>query len=237
MDITPSRPINEGYGPSDRPAGDLAMHVARVSSSSATLADLAADYAMFNHGALFVHGRLDVDPVADFVASHPDRDCKAIPATFRHRVAHGLSVPGRPVGPPFEWDRTLFFVESRFWPDLRAHLLRCAWVDRRRGRYGRAVLQELPVVDFLALARLSVAPAPLPTVPVAFFGVDGTHAHVQFVARAAFHDDVAVAVHLPPVAETVALGAAMLSGDPRPFRSIDTEGSHAGQQGRVPPPA
>lgn len=226
-------PRPEGYGEAERVRGDMAAHELKI-SSSATLADLARDYAIFNHGAFFVYGRLDVDPVADYVNKH-EEGVLVMPTTFPRRVFHGLSAPGRRVGPPLEWDRILCFVEHRWWGELLSHLECCGWVDRRRKSYGRAVVQRIPVVDQLAVDKALIAPSPLPTVEVFAFGVDGTNAHVQFRPRVASPHDVATATHLPLLPETKKLGDALLSCDPRPFRFVEPEDPYAGHQGIVPP--
>lgn len=232
-------PLKEGYGAAEEVAADPRATALKI-SGAATLRDLAKDYAIFSHGAFFVHGKLDVDPVADFVLKHPDAGCEAMPTTFPRRIFHGLSAPGRRIGPDFDWSSTLIFVEHRYWEDLKAHLMCCGWVDRRRKLYARAVLQVIPIVDFLALARGTILPTPLPTVEVAVFGVDGTHAHVQFKPRVAAHDDAATAVHLPLVEETRTLGRALLSCAPRPFSFIESEDPYVGipgSQGIVLPPS
>jgi hypothetical protein len=226
------RPLAEGYGAAERVARDMRAHTLKI-SGSATLGDLARDYAFFSHGAFFVHGKLDSDPVADYVARHPDPDVLAMPVTLPRRLFGGLSHLGRALGPPLDWERTLVLVAHRHWGGLMQHLRCCGWVDRRRRSYGRAVMQVIPVIDVLAVERATILPAPLPTVAVAMFGVDGTNAHVQFIPRVAFPGDVATATHLPLVAETAALGAALLAGHDRPFRFI--EDHHAGTQGIVPP--
>jgi hypothetical protein len=219
-------PLREGYGEAEPVDGDLGAHALRI-SASATVADLVGDYAIFNHGAFFVHGRLDVDPVADYVAKHPGHGCKAMPVTFPRRIFRGLTRFGRQAGPPFAWESTLVFVEREYWPGLETHLRCCAWVDRRRGTYCRAVAQSIPIVDFLAADRASIVTSPVPTVAVTVFGVDGTDVHVQFSPRVAGPWDVPTVVHLPLVAGTRAVASALLGRDPRPFRSLESEGPHA----------
>jgi hypothetical protein len=213
-------PAPEGYG--TRMAVERLMldRQFRV-DAAATLADLAKDYALFNHGAFFIYGKLDTDPAADYVDKQPDAACTVSAYTFSRPLFHGLSAPGRKMGPPIDWDRTLFFVERRHWPGLYDHLRTCAWIDRRRKFYGRAVPQILPLLDFLALDRARILPAPLPTVEVTVFGVDGTNAHVQFTPRTRLPGDTPSAVHLPLVEETKTLGAALLAGADRPFRFIE----------------
>jgi hypothetical protein len=226
-------PRPEGYGEREQVGREQRAETLKI-SRAATLADLAQDYAIFNHGAFFVHGRLDVDPVGDYVARQPDPAPLVMPTTFSVPLFRGLSMPGRPIGPPFDWERVLVFVERRHWDGLRAHLLRCGWVDRRRRTYARAVMQTIPLIDFLALDRALIVPAPLPTVEVAVFGVDGTRVHVQFVPGTARPGDLPTVVHLPLVPATGTLGAALLSCDPRPFRFVE-EDPLAGRQGIIPP--
>jgi hypothetical protein len=219
-DAAMTAPIREGYGPTERAAQELGRHTLAI-TKAATLRDLAKDYVFFNHGSFFVHGRLDCDPVADFVAQHPDPDCKVMPTAFPTRLFPGLAAPGRPAGPPLDWERTLCFVERAYWPALFDHLRLCGWVDRRRKFYARAVAQELPLVDVLALEKALVVPAPLPTVPVVLFGVDGTRDHVQFISRITLPTDRPMPVHRPLDPETRAIGAALLAGEDRPFRFVE----------------
>jgi hypothetical protein len=226
-------PRPEGYGEREQVERELRAEALKL-TGAATLADLAREYAIFNHGAFFAHGKLDVDPVADYVARQPDPDLRALPTTFSVSLFRGLSTPGRVIGPPFDWERVLVFVAREYWEGLKAHLLCCGWVDRRRKLYARAVMQTIPIIDVLALDRALIVPAPLPTVEVGMFGVDGTNVHVQFVPSVARPGDTATVVHLPIVPETRTLGAALLSCDPRPFRFIE-EDPLAGRQGLVSP--
>jgi hypothetical protein len=214
----------------------MERHTLKI-SSAAVLQDLARDYAIFTHGAFFVYGRLDVDPVADYILKHADPDVMAMPVTFTQRLFHGLAAPGKPVGPPCHWEYTLFFIEHRYWADLRQQLCCCGWVDRRRKFYGRAVMQTIPIIDFLVLEKALIVPAPLPTVEITVFGVDGTNVHVQFMPRVGKPGDVPIATHRPLVAETQTLGAALLSCQDRPFHFIEPEDPYARHQDPVPPPA
>jgi hypothetical protein len=215
------RPLQEGYGSSDRVARDERYHVARF-SSTATLTDLAREYAIFTHGLLFTHGRIDVDPVLDYVTKHPEPDWDVMPVTYRsRRLFRGLSAPGKQVGPPITWESSLLFVERARWQGLYDHLRCCAWIDRRRRTYGRVVPQHITIIDFLALDRAHILPAPLPTVEITVFGVDSNKVHAQFLPDIALPGSAPTVVYLPVLPGTIALADALLSEAPHPFRFVE----------------
>jgi hypothetical protein len=232
--MTGRMPHPEGYGPAELTAREAARHDLRITRAM-TLADLAREYAIFNHGTFFTHGRLDVDPVADFVVKHPDADCMAMPATMPAPVFRGIATPGRQPGLVCDWDRTLVFVPLPYWPALSEHLRLCGWVDRRRKFYARAVPQRIAIVDVLALAHMRVLPIHVPTVEVVAYGVDGTHTHVQFRPDVRRPDTVPSLVYLPLVDETARIGQALLAGVSRPFQFVEPEDPFAGVKGVVPP--
>lgn len=98
------------------------------------LADLAAEFAMFTPGLLHTHGGLMVDPVGEFVARHPDRDCDVSRRDFGRVLFRGIARDASEEA----WDRRLYFVGRRFWDELRASLSGIVLVDRARRTYAEA---------------------------------------------------------------------------------------------------
>lgn len=208
-------PFREGITPVER-ARDVERACSEQFCATHALADLAADWAFCSVGCLYTYGGLDHDIVAEFVATHPDPDCLVRKLTLPRPAFHGILRLGYRGKEPF--DHQLLAVPLEFWDGLKEHVAGAGMLDRRRKRYAQVTVQELPIVDQLALGRALVPPAVVPTVAITAFGVDGTHHHVVFWPDHTRPDSVARVTHLPTRDVTRALAEAILAGHPTPFR-------------------
>ena len=132
------------------PAAEIVRHDARPVELPAILRTrterpyaLATDFMAFTPGVLHTHGNLDIDPIAEFVASHPDSDCDVGRRDFPIPLFRGIARDSAMAEEV--WDRRLYFIEHRFWDDLLRFLQGIAMVDRQRQRYAevRADLVQL----------------------------------------------------------------------------------------------
>jgi hypothetical protein len=146
-------------------------------SKATGLTDLAEEYAFFTTGILHVHGRLDYDPVATYVQEYPN--CCPMRINLPTPAFKGLNVGDNDV-----WNYVIFAVRKEEWGETNKKLMQylsyLGIVDRKRNRYSRMLVQELPMLDRLALARKSVLPSPLPSVNIFTFGLDGNKERVFF---------------------------------------------------------
>jgi hypothetical protein len=213
-------PFPEGITPAER-ARLLGQHCRDQLRLIGSLREMAVDWAFCTVGCLYTYGGLDYDVVAEFVATHPDLDCSAMPVTLPRPVFRGIRRPGWRGDEPL--DNTLLAVPLEYWDAFRDHVSGVGMVDRRRGRYAQATVQEIEVVDQIALDRAIVLPEVIPTAPVTAFGVDGTHHHIAFVPRTDRPDAAAAVVHLPVRDVTRRVGIAILTGNPAPLREQEGE--------------
>jgi hypothetical protein len=107
------------------------------------LSELASELALFTIGPLMTYGGLDIDPVGEFVATHPDPACDVMLHDFAEPLFRGVARGAAEEA----WDRRLFLVARRYWDELLRYLSGITIVDRRRGFVARAVPQVTQVVD------------------------------------------------------------------------------------------
>jgi hypothetical protein len=107
---------------------------------SAHLDELAREFAPFTTGLLHTHGGLKTDPVKEFVFSHPDTACDVAQRDFDVQLFSGVARD------PTEeyWDRRLFFIERKFWPELLRFLQGVTLVDSVKKTYSEAWPHVVP---------------------------------------------------------------------------------------------
>ncbi len=205
--------IREGYAARATPADDAAIHRLTISRATA-LADLLAEYAFFTHGLLSFAKGWAADPVE--AAALKLRDSRAV-------VSLDLPHPVfQEIGPIGGWNNRLMLCRREEWPTLFREIAISSLVDRDRGWYYRLLVQNIPVPDALALARMATDPAVIPTVPVAVFGLDGNRRCVALAPPPAGRMGLFRPAVYPPEAATVALAAAILGESDRPFQVPST---------------
>lgn len=120
-----------------------------------------------------------------------------------------------------DWNHIMMCCHKEHWTGLRDFLMRAGGVDRRHNIFQRMLVQVLPVIDMLAMERSTHIPQPLPMANVMTFGLDGSDRIVCFEpALDPLTDKVKIKI-LPPEAETVKLGMAMIARSQYPYRSLD----------------
>ena len=181
-----------------------------------SLREMTTDWKFFSVGCIYTFGGLDYDIVGEYTQTHADRDCVVMQIAHQRPVFAGMCPPGLPARE--RWlERELLATPLEFWDGMRDHIAEVGLVDRRRGRYAQVTMQDLEVVDQVAVSKALVMWPVVPTVPITAFGIDGTHHHVGFAARTSTPEDRAAVVKLPIRAQTVRVGRAVLGEDLRPL--------------------
>jgi hypothetical protein len=205
----------EGITPAQR-ANSLVLHVDDTFRAARSLGELTADWAFFTIGCLYTYGGLDCDVIAEYTQTHPDKDCSVLTLLAERPIVAGLCTPTWP-DRSRRLEHTLWGTPMEFWPDLRDHLAGISMVDRNKGRFARATIQELEIVDFAGVARAIVASPRPPTLTITAFGIDGTRHHVGFASRTSSALDAARVVKLAVRPETIEVGRAILAHNPKPL--------------------
>jgi len=185
----------------------------------ATLTGLLQQYAFFSHGAFFTYGGFDCDPLQDYLQTVMP-GCTVQMILLARPYLRGV-VPDGWQGLPF--DHLLFACPHAAWHELGPWLRGVSAADRVRKRFVRATSQVSIGLDLLALERLIVVPATLPTIPITLYGVDATDKHLAFSLRAD-HTGAIATVRRPINPETLQMGRAILGEDPdQPFWPLEQE--------------
>jgi hypothetical protein len=215
-------PLPEGLGPAQR-RDSLVLHCDATLRAARSLGEMAADWQFFTIGCLYSYGGLDGDIIAEFTQTHADPDCSVMKLNATRPLFDGICPPGwKAAAAARQLDNELLAVPREYWDELRGQLVGTAMVDRRRGRFARATVQDLEIVDPMAVDNAIVATPRPPTLTIAAFGVDGTHHHVGFVPRVAGPYDRAAVIKLPIRPETIRVGLALLAGDAAPLAATLT---------------
>lgn len=213
---------NEPPGPEGvRGVGELTpddgptYHQARV-SAAAGLKDLEADYAFFNHGLLFTHGDWDVDPVADYVR-RVDAKCCPFAIRLPRPVFRGMDR-----GRNREWNSTLMAVHRSQWDGLLSFMAGLSAINRRRRRYHRLAVQQLPLIDILAFEKSVTLPDPIPMTTVALFALEGDWSTVGFAPAATPPLGLIRVIQLPAEEEVIKLSWSLFAEQDRPFEAVES---------------
>lgn len=180
----------------------LSLRHEAVLSSSATLTDLLAEYAVFSHALWFTYGGLDVDPIDDFMST---RSCSA-------PLRMGLPAPlfrGMGEWQGLELDYAIWLCPLDVWPELRT-FLRMVGAIHPQHTWQASCQEPIAILD--VLHELRYPDRPVPRVPAMIFGVDGTLG--QVAVQPGLTGSVPV-VRRPARPDTVAVMRASQSGDTR----------------------
>jgi hypothetical protein len=194
------------------PQDGLPYHMLRLSKAT-SLKDLSGDYSFFTLALLYTHGEWTSDPLQDYVRTHPK--CTPFVITLPRPAFSGLSLPSDD-----SWNYKVFGCYQEDWPDLFNFLGSLGGVDYHKKRYHRMLAQRLPLIDLLALERLSCLPSPLPTVDLISFGIDGNRHKVGLEPAKHPPLDRITVISLPPDEQTIRLARAVLARQEKPFRAI-----------------
>ena len=155
-----------------------------------TLETIARSFILFTHGPLFTYAGLDfehADPVREFAAKTPG--CEFAFHDFAAPIFKGIARHSDQEA----WDRRLFFVPRRFWPELLYWISSTVTVDRTHQRYHRPEPLGIRIVDRLAVERFKLTIS-VPTVSITVFGVTGNQYRVGFQSDVSLPNSVAKVV-------------------------------------------
>lgn len=136
-------------------------------SQATSLKDLAKELVFYTHGLLFTRGGWQRDPIEDYIAES-NGACQPmfikLPSpVFKWYDYPGGSVAGQPAN-AVDWNSTICAVSRDRWPSLYRYLCLTEGVNFQSKIAIRLIAQKIPIVDVLALARLSSLPEKAPTV-------------------------------------------------------------------------
>jgi hypothetical protein len=146
---------------------------APVKPAKFSLAELAADYHFFNHGAIFTFGGLrfpEEDPLSDWYALQP-KGTPVVREAFTTRLFSGLNtLAGRAT-----WDHTLCAVRHEDWHSLWTFLCGTALVDRKARTYKQVFSGDIAIADPVYTERFNPLLTEIPVVTVTVFCVEGNN--------------------------------------------------------------
>lgn len=190
-------------------------------SRAARLADLTEEFAFFTHAPFFTHARWNRDPALDYAEATPG--CEVHVIICNQPLFTGLHVR-RPDGSRDEsWNYRLMACHRSHWVGLRDYLMAVGGVDRARKLFHRTLAQVIPLIDGIAMDRLSYLPDAPPMIHIMTFSIDSNHFILPFVpALNPPFDQVRLEMRTAEPA-TVRLAEAYFSGHPVPHQVIEPE--------------
>lgn len=206
--------LPEGITPVQR-ANAMALHCDDTLRLARSLKEMTVDWHFFTKGCIHTYGELDCDPVAEYTQTHEDHDCCVMTITAQRSIFTGICTPSWP-DKTRRLEHELCATPLEYWAGLRDRLAEISMVDRRKGRFARTTIQELEIVDHLAVDNAIVPSVQIPTVMITAFGIDGTHHHAVFASQTTGPYDQARVIRLPIREETRQMGRAILAGQ-NPF--------------------
>ena len=182
-------------------------------SRSTTLHDLAKEGTIFFvHSALFVYGNWTRDPVADYV-NVEDNNCHPFWITFDGPIFSGLDFKTDKKKRNSEWNYRLMGCPMHTWPGLLKCLQSLSGINKAEHRFHITVVQKIPMLDYLVLAKKATLPKPLPVVDLYTVGLLGNDRNVYFEPAKNPPMDKVRTRFGPPFPQIVKQGEEVLSGD------------------------
>lgn len=189
----------------------MARHCDDTLRAARSLKEMTADWAFFTVGCIYTYGGLDHNVIAEYTQAQPDHDCCVMSLRSGRPIFTGMCTPGW-LDKTRRIEHELCAVPLEYWDGLRDRLSEISMVDRKKGRFARTTIQELDIVDFLAVANALVPSIQIPTLTITAFGIDGTHHHVVFAPQTTGPHDTVRVVKMPIREETRQMGQAILAG-------------------------
>jgi hypothetical protein len=209
-------PKREGIYQIDVEPQDSPYLAAIKISKAATLAELAKEYALFSHAALFVYGNWIRDPIQDYII-HEDPDCKPFWIDFDSPIFSGMFFRTRGGKTNRDWAYRLMACPLDSWGGLMSFLQQLQGFNEAEKRYHKTILQKVPMTDYFALRKKAVLPSPIPKVDVFLVALDGNDRVVHFEpAKNPPIDHIKVRFS-PPEPDTIKLGEEILKRNARPL--------------------
>lgn len=180
-------------------------------ATGATLGQLTEDYALFTIAPLVLRGGLSVNPIREWLNEiGTDEGVWLVP------LPEAIVDLGPDNLSKF-WASKLWACEKPLWDGLCFRLGTIAMVNRGTGTFVRSLCQDIPIVDVIALSKLTVLPDPCPMVTLTTFGLDGNKGVLAFEPAKMPPLDKARLVKMDALPETKALARALLENAPRPY--------------------
>lgn len=211
-------------GPTCDPLGRVRKYPLRTGSAE-SLAALQREYRFFTPAILYRLAVINDQPLADLMWEL-GRDVPVYFKKFPWRLFRGLELPDGDA----DWNHVLWAVRADTdWGPLADFYCSLAVRNHERDETYRVGLQEVEVVDPLALERHGLAGAAPATVVVSAFGVSATRFLAAFRAEGDPLMDPPRLCEWPPEATQQVFSAALLRGD-NPHRAVE---EYAWQQRRL----
>ena len=141
------------------------IHSARF-SQAASLTELATEYVFFTHAALFCYGKWpeEQDPLIHYIIETAG---KSVPINVQlpTPVFKFLDVKDESGKVTSQhWNSTIAVCRKDEWPGLFSFMSKVAGVDRNKKRFVACTFQKIPIVDVLAMDRMTTLPSQIPYV-------------------------------------------------------------------------
>lgn len=145
-------------------------------SDKATFSELSKQYTFFTPALLMLYGNLPFDPIRAFYASKGIKSPPNVIIT-EDPIFEGLQT--EEMGGLF--NHFLMAIENELWKDLALHLGTMGTMDVKSRHYLGTEIQKLQMADYLALAKTTVLPSPVPMFDVYTVALDGNKVCLQFL--------------------------------------------------------
>lgn len=143
-----------------------------VASSTTTLADVCKDYFLFTHAALLIYGNLPFDPLTQFCITQNNGQPPGV-IMFDQPVFQGLEINGDAM-----FNSILFGLPLDKKDEFLFELGIIGIKEPVTKTYLNTVVQQLPMVDYLALKKKPSGP--LSYITIYAVGLDGNKACLHF---------------------------------------------------------
>lgn len=159
---------NKGISPAERQTTAekiFKQHLSKI-SKYANLSDICKENIIFNHGAWFVFGSADYDPLLDFVYENN------IKGEIFHIYTTQPIFSNLGKDPKFDidWDRTVVCCEKSVWPKLESFLMQVAFIEHNKAFFFQTTLQQLPIADINIKNEIPIKEPKI--VNIKIFGLD-----------------------------------------------------------------
>lgn len=177
-------------------------------SRARSLAELSGDVAFFTPGILYSYSRFDKSLLDEFIAETGWR-VRPVHHFFSFPVFKGL---GRS-SVDDDWNKALFGIEREAWEDFRSWCHSVAAIDRERHQLIRLGVQELDIIDPLALERTLVLHPGLEVVRIGAICVDSNQGCYAFDPERADVTSLPCVVRLGRREDTLCFVEALFGGN------------------------
>lgn len=169
-------------------------------SAAASFSDLAKDYVIFTPALLLCAGI--PDPVQDHINYQPHGATVEV-STFEHPLFGGLADP---------FGKMLWFCLKEDWKLLDISLRAAGVANPAEGWVATAFRDGLTILDSLALEKMAMLPAKLPTVQIVYYGLTGPNREYYLSQPVNFHEEIPTLSYRDPPKSARVFSDAVLDG-------------------------